>query len=71
MMSDLMVGKCERKLQDVNKLNTPLGTHFFEYELELSCVQEQLKQDLGVVFGVTDRLILDLTQSLVVGIIHC
>lgn len=49
----------------------PLGTHFFECELELSRVQEQLKQDLGVVFGVADRLILDQTQSLVVRIIHC
>lgn len=49
----------------------PLGTHFFECELELSRVQEQLKQDLGVVFGVIDRLILDLTQPLVVGIIRC
>lgn len=58
-----MVGMCEMKLQD--------ETHFFEYELKLSRVQEQLKQDLGVVFGVSDRLILDLTLSLVVRIIHC
>lgn len=64
-----MVGRCEMKLQDLKKKT--FGTHFFECELELSRVQEQLKQDLGVVFGVSDRLILDLTQSLVVQIIRC
>lgn len=56
------------KLQNEKK---NIRTHFFECELELSRVQEQLKQDLGVVFGVSDCLILDLTQSLVVWIIRC
>ncbi len=43
--------------------------YLFEYELKLGSVQQQLKQNFGIVFGVVDDLILDLTQSLVVWII--
>lgn len=44
-------------------------SHLFERELKLSGVQQQLEQDLGVVLGVVENLIFDLTQPLVVQVI--
>lgn len=44
-------------------------THLFECELKLSSVQQQLEQHLGLVLGVTENLVFDLTQPLVVWVI--
>lgn len=45
--------------------------HLFECKLKLSRVQEELEEDPGVVLGVVEYLIFDLTQAFVVGIIGC
>lgn len=45
--------------------------HLFECKLKLSCVQEELEEDPGVVLGVVEHLVFDLTQAFVVGIIGC
>lgn len=45
--------------------------HLFECELKLSCVQEELEEDPGVVLGVVEHLVFNLTQSFVVWIIGC
>lgn len=44
--------------------------YLFEDELKLGCIQKQLEQNFGIVFGVVDDLFFDLTQSLVVWIIR-
>jgi len=46
-----------------------ISIYLFEYELKLGRVQQQLEQNFGIVFGVIDNLLFDLTQSLVVWII--
>lgn len=48
-----------------------VSAHLFECELKLSSVEQELKQDPGVVLGVVEHLIFDLTQPLVVQIIGC
>lgn len=45
--------------------------HLFEGELKLSCVKEELEEDPGVVLGVIEHLVFNLTQSFVVWIIGC
>lgn len=45
--------------------------HLFECKFKLSCVQEELEEDPGVVLGVVEHLVFDLTQAFVVGIISC
>lgn len=48
-----------------------LRTHLLEHELKLRSVQQELEQDLGLVFGVIEHLVFYLTQSFVVWIIGC
>lgn len=45
------------------------GSHLFECKLKLSRVKQKLKQDLWVILGVTEHLVFNLTQPLVVWII--
>lgn len=45
--------------------------HLFECKLKLSCVQEELEKNPGVVLGVIEHLVFDLTQAFVVGIVGC
>lgn len=48
-----------------------LRTHLLERELKLRSVQQELEQDLGLIFGVVEHLVFNLTQSFVVWIIGC
>lgn len=47
------------------------SAHLFQRELELCSIKQELEQDLGVVLGVVQNLIFDLTQSLVVYVVGC
>lgn len=47
-----------------------LLAHLFEGELKLSCVKQKSKQELGVVLGVVEHLVFDLTQPLVVWVVN-
>lgn len=46
-------------------------THLLERELKLRSVQQELEQDLGLVFGVVEHLLFHLTQSFVIRVIGC
>lgn len=52
-----------------NNIFATLLAHLFEGELKLSRVQQEAKQELGVVLGVVEHLVLNLTQPLVVWVV--
>lgn len=52
-----------------NNIFATLLAHLFEGELKLSRVQQEAKKDLGVVLGVVEHLVLNLTQPLVVWVV--
>lgn len=54
-----------------NNISEALLAHLFEGELKLSRVQQESKQELGVVLGVVEHLVLYLTQPLVVWVVGC
>lgn len=47
------------------------SSHLLERELKLSSVEQELEKHLGVVLGVVEHLIFELTQPLVVRVVGC
>lgn len=52
-----------------NNIFAALLAHLFEGELKLSRVQQESKQEFGVVLGVVEHLVLNLAQPLVVWVV--
>lgn len=52
-----------------NNVSVALLAHLFEGELKLCRVEKESKQELWVVLGVVEYLVLDLTQPLVVWVV--
>lgn len=53
-----------------NYIFSALLTYLLESKLKLSRVQQESKQYLGVVLGVVEHLLLNLTQPLVVWVVN-